>query len=285
MLIVVTGATGTVGSKVVQELIDRKIPVRAVVRDLAKATKLPQDGVEVVQADLGVPESLERAFTGADKLFLASGSAENQAELQGNAVRMAKKTGIRQIVKLSVLGASPDSPVKLARWHYQNDQEIRSSGIAWTILQPTFFIDNFLSYAPTIKTEGAFYAPMKNGKASMVDARDIAAVAVTALTQPGHEGKTYEITGPKAISYDDVAKTLTQAIGRPVKYVDVPLETARSNMLQMGMPSWYVEDLLTLSKFFASGSGARVAPTVHDLTGRDGYTVEDWERVHLSAFK
>ncbi|MBI5510271.1 MAG: SDR family oxidoreductase [Deltaproteobacteria bacterium] len=285
MLIVVTGATGTVGSKVIEELSRKDVKIRALVRDEAKARRFGWTNVEIVKGDLANERGLETAFAGADKLFLASGSAQNQAELQGNAVVAAKRAGIKQIVKLSVLGASATSPVKLARWHFQSDEEIRRSGIAYTILQPTFFIDNLLGYADTIKKDGAFYAPMKNGRASMVDARDIAAVAVTALTERGHEGKTYEITGPEAVSYTDIAETLGKELGRKVTYVDVPPETAKKTMLQMGMPDWYVEDMLKLSEFFASGGGEKVAPTVEKLTGHQGHTVDEFVKDHVSAYK
>jgi len=284
-MIVVTGATGTVGSKVVRQLAEKGKQVRAVVRNVDKAKDLFATNIDVVRGDLGDPGSLTTALKGATELFLLSPTSLDQVQNEANAIEAAKSSGVRHIVKLSVIGAAADAATGIARWHAAIEDKARQSGLPWTFVRPTYFMDNLRNFADTIKQDGAFYAPMRDGRLTMIDARDIAAVSVEALTSDRHSGKIYELTGPQAVSYDDVAATLTKLLGRPIKYVNVPPETARTNMLKTGMPDWYVADLITMTSYFAGGGGAGVSSTVREVTGRPGRTLADWAQKNLSLFK
>jgi uncharacterized protein YbjT (DUF2867 family) len=190
--------------------------------------------------------------------------------LHRNFIRAAKHSGVRHIVRHSVRGAAADSPIKICRWHAESQQELEESGIAWTHLQPVYNMQNILKLARAIRSQGALLAPMKNGAVSMVDARDVAAVAAECLTGEGHAGQTYLVTGPEGITFADVAARLSQGLGVAVPYVDAAIASARTGMLKMGMAEWYVEDLLGFYAWYASGASSAVSDVVARLTKQPG---------------
>lgn len=283
-MILVTGATGTIGADVVKGLAAKGSKTRALVRSRDKAKAFAGRNVEVAVGDLDDPSSLDGAFAGVAKLFLLSPGDPRQVALQRNAIQAAKKAGVGHVVKLSALGAAPDAKIALGRWHAETEAEIRASGLPFTFLQPHSFMQNTLAFAATTKAENAFYAPMKNGAISMIDTRDIADAAVAALTSAGHEGKTYVLTGPEAVSYHDVAAKLSAATGRTIRYVDVPPEAAKQGMLGAGLPEWLANDLVSLYAVFAAGHAASVSPAVRELTGAPGRTYEGFARDFAAAF-
>jgi uncharacterized protein YbjT (DUF2867 family) len=284
-MIVVTGATGTIGTDVVKLLAQRGQEVRAVVRNVSKASALRGPGVDIVPGDLSDPASLDRAFHGADRLFLLTGGSPDMVGLERNAIDAARRAVVKHIVYLSSAGAELDSKLALAQWHATTEAELRDSGIFWTILRPTYFMQNTFSFAPTIKAQGAFYGASKDGQLGMIDTRDIAEVAATALTDMGHAGKTYELTGPEAISMGEVASKIAGNIGRPVKYVDLPADQLKQGMLKAGLPEWLAGDLSAMSAYFATGGAARVSPTYKEITGKRGRTYDDFLHDLGGAFK
>ena len=283
-MITVIGGTGTIGTDVVKGLLAAGEKVRVVARDPAKA-KGKLGAAEVVPGDLGDAGSLEKALAGVEKLFLLTAARPDLAKQNGDAIRAAKAAGVKHVVKQSVLGADPRSPVKLAAWHAQADEELRASGLGWTILQPHFFMQNTLQWAPTVKGDGAFYAPLGAAAISFVDTRDIADVAVAALTKPGHAGKTWTITGPEAVDYETAAAKIGKDAGRPVRYVDVPLEAFRKTLGEWGLPAWLADDFTGLYGFFATGAAAGVSPAVREATGKAGRTFDDFLRDFGGAFR
>lgn len=284
-MILVTGATGTVGKEVVKQLSSTGEKIRVMVRNVEKAAPLKGPGVEVVQGDFGKPDTLASAVKGVEKVFLLSSADPRQVELQGNVLKAAKSAGVKHLVKLSALGARPDSSVALARGHYQTEKQIQDSGIPYTHLQPHFFMQNLLMFADSIKRQGAFYAPMKQGKISLVDVRDIAAVAARVLTEKGHERKTYAITGPEALSFGELAEKFSRVLGRKVAYVDVPPEDAKKGMLGAGMPEWLVDDLLALYGIFSAGHAAVVSKAVEEVTKKPARTFDQFAKDFARFFK
>lgn len=282
-MILVTGATGTIGSHLVRTLTTQGVPVRAFVRNLDKARGL-LPGAELAQGDLSQPASLKAALKGVDRLFLLTSGSSDQVALQNGAVDVAKAAGVRHIVKVSAAGTHPESPISLARWHAETESYIKASGVPFTHLHPTFFMQNLLGSAGSIKEQGAFYLPAGDGKASVIDARDIGEVAAVALTTERLHGQTLLLTGGEALGYADMAAQLSAEIGRPVNYVAVPPEAARQNMLAGGMPSWYVEDLLKLMAYFASGNAAGVSPAVAEILGHAPRTFARFAADHRGAF-
>lgn len=279
--ILVTGATGNVGSQVVQQLIAAGITPRIAVR-VKKADVLKQAGAEPVEMDLDKPKTVQAAFEGVDKVFLVSPFVPNMVELAATLVEAAKKANLKQIVSLSAL-AQPG--ITLSKWHGDVEKMIADSGISFTILRPNGFMQNFVnSMADTIKTQNAFYAPVGEGKVSLVDIRDIAAVAVVALTNSGHEG-TYIITGPEALSNERIAEIFSQALGRTINYVDTPEDVARQGMQSAGMPDLIVNTLLELYASYKVGQASTVSPAVEQVTGKKPISFEQFVKDYADAFK
>ncbi len=283
-MILITGATGTTGTEVVKQLAGKGASVRALARSPEKAAHLSADNVKIAKGDLSDPASLDAALEGVERVFINSSADPQMGMLQGNMINAAKRAGVQHLVKMSALGTSPDSPIGLARWHAEIEKMASRSGLTCTFLHPTFFMQNLLMYANSIKAEGVFYATNRDGKGAMVDARDIAAVAAAVLTEDGHGGQTYPITGPEALSYSDAAAILSEALGKPVRYIDVPPETAAHQMLDTGMPKWFVDDILKLSEVFAGGHAAEVVTTVRDVAKVDPRTFVQFAQDYASAF-
>lgn len=280
--ILVTGATGTTGGEVARQLIAAGVKPRLLVRNPAKARGF-EGKADIVQGDLNDAASLERAMRGVEKLFLVASGVDGQ-ELEKKAVDAAKKAGVKHVVKLSVIGAEAEA-FTFARWHRPVEKHIEASGMAWTHLRPINFMSNALGDAGSIKGQGAFYAPTGEGKTSIIDPADIGAVAVKALTEPGHEGKAYALTGPEALSGAEQAAILSQALGREVKFVDVPPEAARQGMAGSGMPAPYVDALMDLLGNMKAGKTAVVTDTVQKLLGRKAGTFADWAKRNAAAFR
>jgi uncharacterized protein YbjT (DUF2867 family) len=183
------------------------------------------------------------------------------------------------------IGAAPDSPVQIGRWHGENQQQVQDSGMAWTFVQPGFFMQNLLMSAESIRAQGVFHMPIGEGKVGWIDARDIAAVAVRALTTPGHESRAYPVTGPEALSGAEVAATLSSVGGSPVRYVAITLEQAASAMTGMGMPKSLADAMNELYALAPEGHLAAVVDTVQAVTGRPPRTFVEFTKDHASAFK
>jgi uncharacterized protein YbjT (DUF2867 family) len=284
--ILVLGATGNVGSQVVKQLADAGANVRAAVRSPRKAEALKGNGVSLTEFDTDKPETVQAAFEGVDKVFLLTPLVPNMVELSANLVEAAKNAGVKHIVKSSGMGAEVEPGITLTRWHRAAEKAIEASGIAFTFVRPNGFMQNYANFSgSTIKTQNAFYLPMGDGKVSHIDARDIASVAVVALTQDGHEGKAYEITGTEAISNEQIADIISQVVGRKINYIDVSEEAARSEMKQSGMPDVIVENTMELYGIYKSGYASEVTPTVEQVTGNKPISFEQFVKDYIEAFK
>ena len=265
-MILVTGATGTTGLALVKALSERKIATRALARNLDKVVELPY--VEWVKGDLLEVDSLQAAVAGVDAIYLLSSGGPESVPAQKNLIDVAKAAGVKRIVKHSGMGASRQSPIHLAQWHAEIEEYLVASGLEYTILRPHFFLQNLLWDAASIKGQAAIYAPMADARFSAIDARDIAAAAVTVLTEPGHHGKTYDLTGSEAVSYSDIAAAISQAAGKPIQYVTLDFDAYYQGGLKAGLPEWMASDMTELFRYFASGAAADISPAVEQLTGK-----------------
>jgi (4-alkanoyl-5-oxo-2,5-dihydrofuran-3-yl)methyl phosphate reductase len=280
-MILVTGATGTVGREVVKQLLASGQRVRALTRSPAQARFDAR--VEVVAGDLGKPETLAGAVEGVERVFsLASGPQIGAQE--ASLAEAAKKAGVGHIVKLSVFGAAAEARSGVAAWHEAGERAIQSSGIAWTFVRPGGFMSNTLFWASPIKSQGKIFSNYGDGRLTYIHLRDIAAVAVCALTEPGHEGKAYPVTGPEALSVGELVQILADTIGKPIEYVPISDEAAREGMQKAAMPSFLIDALLPFASFVRSGKGAEVLPTVELVTGRRALTFAEWARENAAAF-
>lgn len=282
-MILVTGGTGTSGSDVVRQLAATGTRFRALARNPDKAAALKLPGVEIVRGDLAQPDSLAPALKGIDRLFMLSSPVPNQVELETNLLNAAKKAGVRHVVKFSAMTASPDVPARFPRAHGLIEQKVRESGLAWTFLRPTFFMQNLLGLAGMVR-QGTIYQPAGQSKASFIDTRDIAAVAVQALTNNGHEGKVYDLTGPELLSYADIADILSGVLGRPVEYQDIPPAAARQAMIEMGIPEWNADGINELLDQMRAGQYARITTNVHDVGRKAPTTLAQFARENQAAF-
>jgi uncharacterized protein YbjT (DUF2867 family) len=284
-MILITGATGRIGSATVERLSSSGVRVRALVRSPEKVASIAGPGVEVVRGDLEQVHSLDAALQGVTRALLVSPLDPRQVELQGNFIEAAKRAGPVHIVKISGLGTALDSPVRSGRWHAQTEAQLEASGLPFTHLRPLFFMQNILRFAQVIARTGEFDAALGQGKIAMVDVRDVAAVAAAALTMDGHTGKAYTITGPEALSYADVAEKLSLAIGKPVFYRDVPLAVIRQRLLEAGMPEWHVGVQLDFHTTLREGGASSVTDTVETVTGKPPRSFEQFAREHATLFR
>ncbi len=282
-MILVTGGTGLIGSEVVRRLSQAGAPARALVRDPRSGQNLP--GITWVMGDLTQPETLPSAFAGCTKLFLLTGNSEDAYEMQRDALAAARQAGIAQVVKASAFGASPHSHSMIGRMHYRIETELQESGLAWTMLRPHHFMQNLLGQADSIINDGVVYSSSGDGRIPFVDTRDIAAVAAVTLTQAGHTGRKYVITGAEALSYRQATDILGQAIGRPLRFIDEPFGEARARLTQAGQPGWLVDSLLAIAAYQrAGGPTETITSVVADLTGRPPRTFAEFARDYAGAF-
>lgn len=283
--ILVTGATGTIGSEVVKALAAKPgVTVRIGVRSAAKAEKLAADNVVPVDFDYEKPETFAAAVKGADRLFLLTPSTADQVEMARKLIDAAKEAGVKHIVKLSAIGADMEPGIQLGRWHRAVEKLVEASGISYTILRPGSFMDNFINFAPP-GPDGNIYMPLGTGAVSYIDSRDVAAVAATVLTEEGHYGKAYDLTGPEALKTDEVAKAIGEASGRDVHYVDVPDEAARKGMLDMHMPTQMVDAMMELHGISKAGYASGISPLVKQITGKAPRTFAEFARDRAAAWK
>jgi uncharacterized protein YbjT (DUF2867 family) len=267
-MILVTGATGTNGREIVRQLAMAGADVRALVHSLKRAEEIRRLGVEIVRGDLSAPESLDVALQGVDQALLLTPSASNDRELCGNFIEVARRAGVRHVVRFSALGADRKDACRLLRTHGECERDLEESGLPYTHLRPNVFYQNMFWHADTIRKEGMFRLPLADAKIGQVDVRDIAAVAVVALTRPGHEGKAYEITGPELLTYHDVARQLSTYLGKKVSYVSISPEAFKQGQMAAGRPEPVVDMINELFADFRAGGAARITTTVRDLTGR-----------------
>ena len=282
-MILITGATGNIGAPLVRELLAAGQQLRAFVTDPAKAKLKLGDKVELAKGNLGDPASLDAAMKGVTKVFLLAPPGPDQP-FDGNVVAAAKKAGVGHIVKLSVAGAQYDATL-FGKWHRAGEKKLEASGIPWTFLRPVGFMDNAFMWVHTVKSQGAIYQPMGDGKMASIDVRDIAAVAAKCLTTTGHANKAYDLTGPEALSMSDQAQQLGDAIGKPIKYVDVPDAAAKDAMVGMGFPAIMADAMLEFTGMVRAGQAAMVSDAVKTITGTPGRTFAAWCREHAAAFK
>ena len=284
-MILVTGAGGTVGSELVKRLSNSGAKFRAAYNSPQKVERAKRDGLDATGIDYAKSNTVAAALKGVDHLFLLSAGGAGQTVAEIGVVSEAKKAGVRHIVKLSVWGADGEA-FSFAKIHRPVERAIEASGLGFTFLQPNGFmqnVDNF--FAPTIRTQGAFYMPSRGCRVSHVDVRDIAAVAVKALTGPGHEGKAYRLSGPEGLTYAEIAARLSKAIGKTVNYVDIPDADFKKGAMAAGMPEAYADALLSLIHYYEDDHASQVSPDVERVTGKKPIDFDQFARDHAGAFK
>jgi uncharacterized protein YbjT (DUF2867 family) len=280
-MILVTGATGKVGSEAVRLLRQQDQPVRAMVRNPGKAAPLAAAGAELARADFGDPGAIDAALAGVDTVILVSPGVPAQ-EL--NVVAGAVRQGVKYVIKVTS-NASLDSPIARRRAQAEIEAGLAASGLAHTLLRANAFMQNTLALAPAIKRTGGFGSSAGAGRVGMVDARDIAAVAAGIATGPAaHAGRTYWLTGPALITYAGVAAVLSGVLGRPVAYHPVSFEADRAAMIRAGVPEPVAQMNAQAFSLIAEGDAAWLSEDIPSLLGRPARSFAQFAADHAAAF-
>jgi uncharacterized protein YbjT (DUF2867 family) len=301
--ILVTGATGTVGSEVVKQLTSISSSssssghkIRAAVHSKNKADKLKQfdnKRVEIVELDYTKPETVADALNKVDKLYLQTLPVPDVTDICSNLVKEAKKNGVEYIVKLSAMGADSERESTILRLHGEEEKIIGDSGVAYTFLRPPAFMQNLVTqFGHTIRTQNAFYVPAGDGKMSIVDTRDIATIAARMLTNNGngggsqqHHNKAYDITGQDALSYRQVADILSNEVGKKISYIDISEDDTRKGMEQVGMSDWYIDIMIELFRIIRAGYGSETTAAVEHITGRKPISFAQFAKDYAEVFR
>ncbi|MFE7744090.1 NAD(P)H-binding protein [Nocardia sp. NPDC057455] len=265
-MIVITGATGTIGSEIVRQLSMRASAIRAVTRDPDRA-EVPA-GVDVVRGDYTDLASMAKAMAGAQAAFIVGVLGPEYVEADRALIATARDAGVGRIVKLSAIGTGDTGLGRVGTWHLPGEQAARESGVDWTILRPSSFASNTLSWAPAIRA--GLPVPNMTGDAAqgVIDPRDVAGVAVEALTSVDHAGQIYTLTGPELLTTHDLAATLATVTGHPVDVTDIPETEARAHMLASGMSAEFADGALAGQAYVRAGHNAIVTDDVARILGR-----------------
>jgi len=283
-MILVTGATGNIGSELVKQLIARSADVRVVTRDEKKVSHL-NPAMEAVIGDRQDPTVIKKALQGTDKVFLLPVLIDEKHEADRFLIHEAKRANVDHIVMISsgVLRSNPKNPIGVL--HREVELLIEESGIPWTVLRPGGFMSNALRFwADTIKSLATVFNPTGDGKSAPIAPYDIAAVAAVALTAAGHKGKTYDLTGSELLSTHDQVNILSKVIGKPIQCIDIPAEVAAERLESVGLPESIIQGLYDVWLRVRKNEGTYQTNEVEKLTGQPAQTFETWCREHRSAF-
>lgn len=294
-MILVIGASGRVGGEllgqyggeeVMARLLERQMRLRVLTPSAHLTKAFEARGMDAVCWDTLDDELLERACRDVSRLFLVTPGSAEQVTLQCRAIAAAARAGVRQIVKISDLGAEPGSDLVHAQWNWTIEAAIRESGVPYTFIRPRFFMQTLLLVvAPSVMAEDVFFAPPGNGRVALVDVRDIADVAVAALVEPGHAHRVYELTGPEELSFTDVARILSEGLQRDIRCVETPPEEVRSSLVQSGLPGWFADDLVEAFSRVRDGRSAGLTGTVSDVAGHPARALAEFVQANRDAFQ
>jgi uncharacterized protein YbjT (DUF2867 family) len=282
--ILITGATGSTGSALATALAARGVPFRAMVRKLGDEARISAAPAAVATGNFDDDQSLASALEGITHTYLVTPSSEDAEAQQLRFVDQAAASGVEHIVLLSQLGAVEDSPVRFLRYHAVVERRIRELGIGYTFLRPNLFFQGLLAFAPMIAADGRFFAPIGDARVSAVDVRDIGDVAAAALTEEGHVGQTYTLTGPAALAHTEMAEAFAAALGRPITFSDAPAEQF-AGMLTGILPEWQIEGTIEDYAHYRRGEAAEVSDAVPAVTGHPARDFQSFARDHVAAFR
>jgi uncharacterized protein YbjT (DUF2867 family) len=284
--ILITGATGSVGSELAKQLAEKQIPFRALVRSLDQAEALKQlKGAELVKGDFKDELSVLKALKGIEQVFLLSNSSEDAESLQSHFVDTAVKSNVKHLLKLSQFAANLNSPVRFLRYHAAVEEKIKRTGLQYTFLRPNLFMQGLLGFADAIKYQQKFFATAGEAKISLVDVRDIAAVAVERLITSKQDNKIYDITGPEAISHQEIAEALSEVLHKKIKYVNVSDDEMLGALVQFDFPEWQAAGLIEDYAHYARGEAAVISHAVQDVTGKSPRKFIDFVEDYKTLFE
>ena len=282
-MILITGASGSVGGTVLKTIVASGAKVSAMFRSEADARGVSTTAKTVI-ADFADKNSLRRAFKDVESLFLVCSPIPQLVEFESNAIEVAKESGIKHLVLNSSLGAGKWNK-SFPKWHTEAERVLESSGVPYSIVRPNSFMQNITAFfTQTIQTQDAFYSSMGKSRASFIDVQDIADVVVALLTSGKPENRAYELNGPEALSYSEVADRISRVCGRTIRYVDIPMSEQKKAMLSEGVPEWQAQDLLDLQDYYVQGNGGELNDDVQRITGHPPRNLDQFLIANASAF-
>ncbi|GHO42058.1 SDR family oxidoreductase [Ktedonospora formicarum] len=281
--ILITGATGHIGTHLIKQLTAKGYPVRALVRSSEKAAGLPEE-VERIIGDLAHPATLSAAIEGVDRVFLMDPSTG--LDFTRNMVQVGRHAGVRLIVNLSSVTAGLDPMPILGRLFFDREALIKDSGIAWTLLRPGQFMPNVLWWLSSIKAQGVVLDSIGPGRIASIDSADIAVVAATVLTQEGHVGQTYTLTGGELLITKQQVEILSRTLNRDIKYIEITPQEAAQAALANGMdPTQVAANRENNERLRVNPDwGAIITDDVERVTGHKPTSFESWCRRNATAF-
>lgn len=275
-MILVTGATGKTGARVLSQLIARGERVRAQIHDVGKVDRIPY-GAEVVVCSFEDAASWDAAVSGCSAIYLVSPPGPDQRRQEGVVIEAARRAGAgARLVKVAAMGLDDPEAGRLAAQHSQIRADLAASGLPWSVVAISELMDNLHLYLGAVRDLGILPVPAGDARVAWVDGDDVAAVAVALLTSDGYDGRTFDVTGPEALHHRDVAKLLGARLGRDVTYVDVPPQQALAGMIDGGLDPWVAAGLVETNAWFARGGAAHPTLSVTELTGREPTTLADY---------
>jgi uncharacterized protein YbjT (DUF2867 family) len=285
-MILVTGAAGLNGTALVHTLSAQGIPVRALVRNVARAAPLAAlPHVEIVVADMAKPETLPAALAGIDRAMLNSSADPAMLEVQSNFIAAAAKAGVKHVVKLSGIMPELDSPFRFARMHGEIEKRLEASGMGFTHLRAGEFMPTYFRQVPSIVAKGALFLPMEDQRIASIDVGDLAEISALVLTRPGHEGKIYPLTGPEALTMTEVAERLSAATGKIIKYINIAPEDAKKAQLAAGLPPYMADAIAELFAERRKGKESQVSPVAGGLLGRRPTSFAEFATRNAAIFR
>jgi len=287
-MILVTGAAGLNGSAIVREFSRNGVAVRALVRDRSRAAAIAQlPYVQLVEGDMARAETLDDVLEGIDRALMISSSNPQMLETQSRFVDACKAAGVAHVVKLSGKESSigfDANKFLFTRMHQEIERYLEQSGLVWTHLRPSQFMQVYLREAPSISRKGLLLLPLDDVRLSPVDVEDIAKIAFALLTQGGHQGRAFEITGPQALSMAEIAAAISEAIGKPIRYLKTSLEDHRRGMELAGLPPFLVDALMEQASERLRHPESRVELATHKLFATKPTTFAEFAKRHVAVF-
>lgn len=281
--ILVTGATGNTGSEIVKQLLEKGVQFKAMSRNKSKFKfKAKINWVEANFADIS---SLVLAFKDVESIYVAMPAHPDNEVWINNIITASKKAGVLHIIKLSGIRVSPDADSEIIRVHAKTDDMLMQSGLVYTLLRSNSFYQNIFASIPTIKNLSSIYVPLSDSRLSLIDIRDLSAVAVKVLTENGHSNKIYNLTGPETLSYFDIAKKIGSAIGKDITYYPIAKEEMKSAMLKTGVSEWRADKLSEILAWFGKGGFEAISPDVESLLKRPAYSFDEFLDAYKKSFQ
>ena len=283
-MILITGATGKTGSAAVQELSNRNIPFRVLIRNEDKLNQITDMGGEVIIGAIEDDAALNQAMEGVQKALVLLPNSEQQLFLEKKVVDAALEANVQHIVKMSSMEAVPEATSPIPKLHMQSENYIKNSGMNWTMIKPNFFMQNLLGSGKTIVEQNKFFLPMGEGKAGMIHTKDVGTVIAKVLSEDGHEGQNYEVTGPEILSFHDVAEIFSKVLGKKVDYINVPIDEYKKTLSQFLTNQWHLDSVIDLFKDIAEGGIEDKTDTFQDLIGKSPCSLEQFIQEHSFVF-